>query len=150
MIKNIKEIERVKRQTHDPYVLDFKLCNYCTQQATLFCPTCQINYCESCAPMRKGLPRCRECGYRLHPIPRRFIGSVRPLKKMYGDTKGMKRHDVAPKLYPKADRTLLKNRRIEEARKTGSFCIHCGSNQVRNYSKSEWQCKKCKRRFRKR
>jgi len=36
----------------------------------------------------------------------------------------------------------------EDYRKTGSQCIHCGSENVTSYGK-EWLCKSCGRRFRK-
>lgn len=41
-------------------------------------------------------------------------------------------------------RNLLKG-----ARKSGEICVHCHSRNVISYNKLEWQCKDCKRRFRK-
>jgi hypothetical protein len=45
------------------------------------------------------------------------------------------------------DRERRENK--EDYRKTGSQCIHCGSENVTSYGK-EWLCKSCGKRFRKR
>jgi hypothetical protein len=40
-------------------------------------------------------------------------------------------------------------RKLEDARLSGSMCIFCGSENVRSYNKQEWKCKDCGKRFRK-
>jgi len=143
-----EEIEKLKKQTFDPYVTDFKLCHFCENQATLFCPTCGINYCETCAPVRKKLPRCIQCGYRLHPIPRRFVGSIQAMPRMHGTPRGMVRVLESPKVFPKEDRLKMKNQKMENARKYG-ICIRCVSENVKSYGAEEWKCQECGKRFRK-
>jgi transposase-like protein len=38
---------------------------------------------------------------------------------------------------------------IQNARKTGSICVFCGSTNVRSYNKEQWKCYSCGKRFRK-
>jgi hypothetical protein len=41
------------------------------------------------------------------------------------------------------------NRKLEDARLKGNYCIFCGSENVRSYNKQEWKCYDCGKRFRK-
>jgi len=48
----------------------------------------------------------------------------------------------------KKEHSRLRNL-LKRARKSGTICIHCHSENVKSYNKNEWKCHDCGKRFRK-